>query len=150
MNPFVFHDVFNPWGVVLGLLVVVYGVFRLFGDKKSSLPLPPISPASGIENFKNKIQQKGLFRIQHITDQARLMHQVAVARDPEAFKYGIAFRMAKLPILNDNRLWIYVTDYKLARLILLGDKNRNIPEGIKFSSLSSFNFANRNVGSLFT
>lgn len=119
-------------------------------ERYNGLPLPPLSPASGFENFTKKISQQGLVRIHQVTEQGRIMHARALEKDTQAFKYGTAFRMNRVPLIENRNLHIYVTDYKLARTVLLGDKSRGISEGIKKNSLNSFNIANRNVGNLFT
>lgn len=118
----------------------------------NGLRLPPISPASAISNFRNKINQRGLTRIRSVRAQGLIVQeqQQLASNDSEAFKYGTAFRMAKVPFVDNSNLFIYVTDFKLARLVLLGDKNTGILEGIKKNNLTSFNIANRSIGNMFT
>lgn len=136
-----------------GTLLMCYLLVRLLMPAPQShngLPLPPFSPAPGYENFTKKISQQGLARVLQVTDQGRIMHARDMEKDKDAFKYGTAYRMNRVPLIENNNVHIYVTDYKLARTVLLGDKSRGISEGIKKNSLNSFNIANRNVGNLFT
>lgn len=145
---------YNVIGIALALLVSYIASKILFVPVTyNGKLLPPISPASAIENFKNKITQKGLNRINHVNNQSKIMHARAMANIVDGgddHKYGTAFRMSKIPLIDSSNLFIYVTDYKLARTILLGDKPRGIPEGIKKNNLNSFNIANRDIGNLFT
>ena len=75
----------------------------------------------------------------HVLEQSK-----AVANTP----YGAVFRMHIIPLLGKD--FVYTTDYKLARLVLLGDPEKNVKESIKKVVLRSFNFIDRNVSSLFT
>ena len=137
-------------------IVIIAGSYVLFSKllfpatHYKGKPLPPIAPPSAYENFMNKIRQKGLIRVNHIMQQGRVMQKLAAKKNSEAFKYGTAFRLSRIPLLEGTNNFIYVTDYKLARMVLLGDKTMELPEAIKKNNLTSFNFANRNVGNLFT
>lgn len=142
---------FTLGGLVSLLLCLLLSfVFMPQPHSYKGLPLPPTSPASALENFRKKITQKGLTRVHHVFSQGQVMHAQAIATGGDKFKYGTAFRMKRFSFLENDSIFIHVTDYKLARIILLGDKEKGIPEGIKKNNLTAFNIANRGVGNLFT
>lgn len=139
--------------VVGGSLLVCFAIARFLLAPPllyKGCPLPPISPSTAFENFKNKIVQKGLTRVHHVQAQGKEMHARALRINADLFKFGTAFRMRRLPVVENSDIFIHVTDYKLARTVLLGDKDKGLPEGIKKQNISAFNMGNRNVGNLFT
>ena len=96
--------------------------------------------------MKSLTSQKGLARLDHQLQQSLIMYEKAAKRSGTT-TYGTVYRMRKWsPVSVGN---IYCTDYKLARIVLLGDKERKIQESTK-KSLTGFNFADRSVSNLFT
>lgn len=134
-----------PWTALLGAAVVLFilQLIILLTRHKHKLPLPPVTPSDAITNLKKKINQSSIDRFTHAVSE----YAAVKASHPE-FDRGGAFRMKHIPFLTMDP--IYVTDYQLARTVLLGSSERGIPEGVKKTVLSSFNLTDRRISNIFT
>jgi hypothetical protein len=113
----------------------------------NNVRMPPYCPSSAYENLKTQTTQKGLARLNHHMKQCMIMYD-RVAKTKKTKPFGTVYRMKKWSIFPSAEHF-YVTDYKLARTVLLGDKSRGVAESVKQHSLAVFNFADRNVSNLF-
>lgn len=137
---------FNAYLVSLIAITVpaFIAFYLLFATRtRKRLRLPPVSPASALSNLIIKVRQAGLGRFTHYTEQ----RDIIKARFPE-FQHGTAFRMNYIPFISSD--FIYITDYQLARKVLLGDPESGAHEAIKKNMISSFNLADRKIPNIFT
>ena len=129
--------------VIVVAIAIAISTFLLFSGLEYTLPLPPLTPADAVTNIRKKISQDGLSRFQHMISEF-----AAVKAERADFADGGAFRMRTIPYVSMDL--IYVTDYKLARKVLLGDSSSGVSEGVKKNTIQSFNFVNRKISNIFT
>jgi hypothetical protein len=125
---------------VIAGIIIFYLVFFVRWSYK--LPLPPKSPMSIFHNFKKQIDPNGLVRQEDILKQSLDMSKYV----PQ-LTFGSVYRSSQ-PLTF--KTFIFIADYQLARLVLLGDSKMNVKEGIKRNTFSSFNFFDRNISNIFT
>lgn len=123
--------------VFVGLVIAILYFASSLGKK--SYKLPPYAAPSALEVLKSRAAQVGLDRVQFIF-KCSLQHQ--------NLTYGSIFRLRVIPFLITEQ--IVVTDYKLARIILLGDKDSNFPEGVKKKVFQTMNLVHREINNIFT
>lgn len=128
--------------VITGLIIGIALIFAIFTRKKHRLPLPPVSAGDAYGNFKSLIGQKGLSRYNYILSESLIMAK------KYGGKFGAVYQQKQLPVLGKETF--YVTDWQMARTILLGDRKNDVAESIKKTPLRAFNFVDRNVSNLFT
>lgn len=129
-------------GVVLIVIVFVFSLLLRIGGRKR-YKLPPKSSKSWYHNYKMRVDPDGLARPRDTLEQSLVISR----ENPEQFPLGSYFISAQ-PLTW--KTFIFITDYKLARLVLLGDSKVGIKEGVKANIFHSFNFLDRNVSNIFT
>lgn len=103
------------------------------------MSLPPYASPSALEVLKARSTQQGILRVQQVYDESLKIHNTS---------HGAVFRFRAIPFLTTEQ--IIVTDYKVARIILLGDREKDIPESIKFNVFQSMNLIDRSINNIFT
>lgn len=127
------------WVYFIILIIISYIFYQFWYHKSSASSLPPMGLPSTLDVLKAKSTQKGILRVQQVYDESIRIRNTA---------YGAVFRLRAIPFLTTEQ--VLVTDYKLARIILLGDREKNIPESIKFNVFQSMNLIDREVSNIFT
>jgi hypothetical protein len=101
--------------------------------------LPPYAQPSTLDVLRARSTQKGLMRVHQVYNESQKLKNTS---------YGSTFRLRAVPFLTKEQ--IIVTDYKLARIILLGDRSRDVPESVKATVFQAMNLIDRNISNIFT
>jgi cytochrome P450 len=125
--------------IVATLCCIIVLFFR--DSKKSKCPLPPYTN-SGI--WKNTLTlTDGIARMKNGYSESLA---IAAARGKQ-FPFGAVYVFRTLFNMPGN---IMVTDYRLARMILQGDKDVGLPAAEKKRDFVSMNFVHRKINTVFT
>lgn len=135
--------IFNSfdWGYLLPTVIALAATWIYWSTKRPNRS-PPQSSASYWVNFQ--YITRGFDRVLHTHRQGLEV----LSQSKQQSKYGTVFEVASVTSLF--KPFYYVTDYKLAKTVLLGDKKRGIQESIKNNVLSSLNFVDKKVSNIFT
>lgn len=107
--------------------------------------LPPHGSGGMITNFKKRLSQDGMERLGYYIEQGA---DIMARYPPNRFPNGFVMRYS-LPIPRKNNM-IIVADYKLARIILQGDKELGLPAMGKQQMQSALNLVHRDISNIFT
>jgi cytochrome P450 len=105
--------------------------------------LPPRSSTSAWYNLRKRLSHKGSARVTLLMEASEEISK----QKSGGSEFGTCFRIQTIPLFPDP---IFITDYKLARLVLLGDAKLGIKESIKKNTLTSMNLGNRRISNIFT
>jgi hypothetical protein len=119
--------------------VTLYFVYHQLFTKSNLSSLPPLASPSRWEVLKARSTQKGISRVQQIHDESRKINNTP---------YGGLFRLRAIPLLTTEQ--IITTDFKLARTVFLGDRERQLPESIKATVFQNMNLIDRSISNIFT
>jgi hypothetical protein len=130
--------------IVLSIVVafVVIAITRYFSSSKKDLHglnLPPYTSISRYQMIRAQAMQKGIWRFQQVLKETNRIANT---------KYGAVFRYHSIPFLFPEQY--FVCDYKLASIVLSGDKEKNVKEAIKRNIFTTMNLIDRKVNSVFT
>jgi hypothetical protein len=128
------------WALLVLAATLLLFLFSFYSkNSTSSSSLPPYAQPSTLDVLRARASQKGLLRV----------HQVHVeSLKLQNTSYGSTFRLRAVPLLTTEQ--IIITDYKLARIVLLGDRSRDIPESVKAKAFRVMNLVDRNISNIFT
>jgi hypothetical protein len=125
------------FGFLFGVGILYFLYCQLF--TKSHLSLPPLASPSAWEVLKARSTQKGILRLKQVHDESMKIKNMP---------YGALFRLRAIPLLTTEQ--VVTTDYKLARIVFLGDRERQIPESIKANVFQTMNLIDRSINNIFT
>lgn len=128
--------------IIIGVVSVLLAIVLWCTWRKKSLPLPPFSSASLLDNLSAPSKQKTLF--QHERNR-RLFHEFDTT-DFGSTPFGSVFR-SRFPFWHPL---IMVSDYVLARKVLIGDASEGIKEGEKAGIVKSMNLLDRGEFNILT
>jgi hypothetical protein len=126
--------------LVVAFLVIWITVYFTSQKKDlNGLKFPPYTRISRFQMIRAQAMQKGLWRFHQVLNETNRIANTS---------YGAVFRYRSIPFLFPEQY--FVSDYKLASIVLSGDKEKNVKESIKRNIFTTMNLIDRKVNSVFT
>lgn len=132
------------YNLIFFFILILFFIFFIFFYSFSyffsfNKNFPPFISNSIYEIIKIRSTQKTLKRVQFIFEWSLKYQNIS---------YGSIFKFKGIPFLITEQN--IITDFKLARIILLGEKDKNIEESIKKREFQTMNLVNRSINNIFT